>query len=616
MAWAGRRFYVSGVRALLHRVPDMNSLVAVGTGAAFAYSVVATVAPGVLARAGVIPDVYYEAVIIILALVLAGRAVEARARRQTADALRQLARLQPTAATVVDGIQERTVPLDRVQRGDLLLVRPGERIPVDGDIFDGTSTVDESLLTGESMPATRGPGDAVTGGTLNLTGALRLRATRVGPDGTLAQIVRLMREAQASRAPIQQLADRVSLIFVPVVMALAVVTVAAWLIAGGADAPVRALAAGVAVLIIACPCAMGLAVPTAVMVATGRGSQLGVLFKGGEALQRTGEVTTVVIDKTGTLTEGRPAVVAVVAAGLDENAVLQYAAAVERLSEHPLGEAIVRAAADRGLRLPAATAFAVEPGRGVAAMVEGRRVAVGTLEWVTAHGGDEASARAAEHRLGAVPLTPVFVVIGPRQDPETGDAARNVAVLGLADPLRRTSPDAVAGLRRRGLDVVMLTGDRRSTAEAIAAAAGIERVIAEALPQQKLDAVRALQRDGAVVAMVGDGINDAPSLAQADVGIAMGSGTDVALDAADVALMSGELPALVAAIDVSQAAMRTMKQNLFWAFIYNVIGIPIAAGILYPSFGILLSPMLASAAMAFSSVSVVANSLRLRSAGA
>ena len=604
MTWAGRGFYVSGFRALAHRVPDMNSLVAVGTGAAFLYSLAATVAPQWLAGAGVMPDVYYEAVIIIIALVLAGRAMEARARRQTAGALRQLAALQPATATIVGSGVERTVPVEQVRRGDVLLVRPGERIPVDGVVLEGASSVDESMLTGESMPVSKVPRAPVTGGTINAAGALTIQATAVGPDSTLARIVRLMRDAQASRAPIQQLADRVSAIFVPAVMAISLVTVAVWLMAGGEGAPVRALATGVAVLIIACPCAMGLAVPTAVMVATGRAGQLGALFKGGEALQRASEITHLVIDKTGTLTEGRPEVTDVVAVEGDRAPLLHAAASVERLSEHPLAAAVVRAAAAGGGGTAAAANFTAEPGEGVAADVDGERLFIGNAAWLRRNGVDDSRLAPHADRIAAEGKTPVFVA-----------GWRTAGVIGIADPLRPSSAEVVAELTRLGLRVVMLTGDRRATAESIARQAGIGDVIADVLPQGKVDAVRALQRDGGVVAMVGDGVNDAPALAQADVGIAMGSGADVAMEAADIALLGGDLRALLPALRVSRAALRTMKQNLFWAFVYNVVGIPVAAGVLYPAFGLLLSPVFASAAMAFSSVSVVGNSLRLRHAG-
>jgi P-type Cu+ transporter len=605
MAWAGRRFYVTGFRALSHGAPDMNSLVAVGTGAAFIYSLVATVWPTAFTVAGVMPDVYYEAVVVIIALVLIGRTLEARARRQTSEALQHLAELQPTAATVLDGGVERTVALDRIRPGDIVLVRPGERIAVDGIVVSGTGSVDESMVTGESMPVTRNEGTPVIGGTINRAGAIDIRATRVGPDSTLAQIVRLMQNAQASRAPIQQLADRVSAVFVPAVMTIAAVTVVIWLAAGGPGATVRALAAGVAVLIIACPCAMGLAVPTAVMVATGRAGAFGVLIKGGEALQRLAEVTTVVLDKTGTLTEGRPAVTRIVAVDGDDRTLLQWAAAVERRSEHPLAEAIVRAASETGASIPDVREFRSEPGRGVSGIVNDRRLFVGTAAWLDANGIDVAPVQLQADALAREAYTPVFV----------GEDTTPIGVLGLADPLRTEADEVVTELRRLNLDVVMLTGDRRTTADSIAAQTGIVDIVADVRPDGKVDAIRTRQSRGEVVAMVGDGVNDAPALAQADVGIAMGGGTDVALDAADVALMRGDLRALATAIRIARATMKTMKQNLFWAFVYNCIGVPIAAGALYPAFGLLLSPVLASAAMALSSVSVVSNSLRLRRAG-
>jgi Cu+-exporting ATPase len=606
MAWAGRRFYVSGVRALWHRAPDMNSLVAVGTSAAFLYSVTATVWPALFVRAGVMPDVYYEAVVIIIALVLAGRALEARARRQTSEALQNLVRLQPTTATIIRADQEESVPLEALRPGDVVLVRSGERVPVDGVVLDGTAVVDESMLTGESMPVTRGVGAAVTGGTLNRSGAIRLRATRVGPDSTLAQIVRLMRDAQASRAPIQHLADRVSAVFVPVVLLISLLTVTVWIGFAGPAAVVPAFAAGVAVLIIACPCAMGLAVPTAVMVATGRAGALGILIKGGEALQRLSEVTTIVLDKTGTLTEGRPAVTDVVALDGRSDALLQKAAAVESLSEHPLAAAIVQSASALADAYPAAADFRGEPGRGVAGIVEGKLVLVGSAAWLEEHRVPAAVLRPDIERLSGAGRSVVLVA-------EAGVAA---GLIAIADPLRPEAKEAVAALERAGFAVVMLTGDRRATAEHIAADAGIRSVIADVLPEGKVAAIQNLQAAGQTVAMAGDGVNDAPALAQADVGIAMGSGTDIALDAADVALMRGDLRLVLSAVVVSRAAMRTMRQNLFWAFVYNCVGIPVAAGALYPSFGILLSPILASAAMAFSSVSVVSNSLRLRRAAA
>jgi Cu+-exporting ATPase len=604
MLTTGRAFYERGFRALLHRAPDMNSLVAVGTGAAFVYSLIATAVPTFFARGGLEPDVYFEAVVIIIALVLAGRAMEARARRQTAAALRQLVALRPTVARLVEGTNEREVPIEQVRSGAVLRVRPGERIPVDGEVIEGAGAVDESMLTGESMPVPKAPGDRVIGATMNTTGALTVRATAVGPNSVLSQIVRLMRNAQASRAPIQELADRVSAVFVPTVMAISAFTFVVWFISADTAPLVRAFAAAVSVLIIACPCAMGLAVPTAVMVATGRGASLGVLIKGGEALQRAGDVTTVVLDKTGTLTEGTPAVVDIWTARGDEAETLAAAAAVEALSEHPLAGAIVRAARERGLSWPAATGFTSQPGRGAAARVGPRTVMVGNAAMLRHLGLDLERGLAAVERFATDGRTSVFVAID-------GELR---AVLALADPLRPSSQAAVQALEDLGLEVVMLTGDTRAVAEAIAREAGISTVVAEVLPEGKVAEITRLQRAGRVVAMVGDGVNDAPALAQADVGIAVSSGSDIAVDAADVALMRGDLRAVVTAMRLSRRTMKTMKQNLFWAFVYNVIGIPVAAGALYPSFGLMLTPVVASAAMAFSSVSVVANSLRLRRA--
>ena len=478
MSWAGRRFYVSGLRALRHGLPDMNTLVAIGTGAAFLYSLVATVWPGLFTAAGVLPDVYYEAVIIIIALVLVGRTLEARARRQTSEALRQLARLQPTSATLLEGETERVVPVDHVRPGDVLLVRPGERVAVDGVVIAGTGLLDESLVTGESMPVTESQESAVIGGTINRSGAIQVRATRVGPDSTLAQIVRLMRDAQASRAPIQDLADRVSQVFVPAVMGIAAVTVAIWLSVGGPAATVPALAAGVAVLIIACPCAMGLAVPTAVMVATGRAGAFGVLMKGGESLQRMAEVTTLAFDKTGTLTEGRPAVTDVLAIAGTPEALLRRVAAVERWSEHPLAEAIVRRARDGGLVVPDAGEFATEPGRGVRGVVDQQKVVVGTAGWLAAHGIDVEPVQAQAGALASEGRTPVFA----------GENNAVIGVLGVADPLRSEASRVVSDLQGLGLTVVMVTGDRLATANAIAAQAGIATVIAEVPPAGKVEA--------------------------------------------------------------------------------------------------------------------------------
>ncbi len=611
MGWAGRHFYTRAWAAFRHHAADMNTLVAIGTGAAFLYSAVATIAPGFFVANGVAPDVYYEAVIIIIALILTGNAFEARAKRQTSAALRALARLQPPTARVVRDGAELDLPIEQVRHGDVVIVRPGERVPVDGAVVDGESAVDESMLTGESLPVAKTAGDRVIGGTINRTGAFRLRATTLGADSVLARIVRLMRDAQGSRAPIQRLADRISAVFVPIVVSIAIATFVGWFVAvhaGGAtagEATVRGFAAAVAVLIIACPCAMGLAVPTAVMVATGKGAELGVLIKGGEALQRAGDLTTVVLDKTGTVTEGRPTVTDVAVApgaGLDADALVRLVASVERSSEHPLADAIVRHAADRGLALADARDFDSTPGHGVHGTVDGRRVVVGNERQLAAEGVDAAPLRDEALRLAGEGRTPVLAAVD----------GRLAGVLAIADPIRRTSGDAVRRLRAMGLDVVMLTGDTERTARAIAAQAGIERVVAGVLPEGKVAEVERLQGEGRVVAMVGDGVNDGPALARADVGIAMGGGTDIAVEAADVALMREDLAGVADAIRLSRRTMRTMRQNLFWAFIYNVVGIPIAAGVLYPAFGLLLSPILASAAMAFSSVSVVANSLRLR----
>ncbi len=615
VVWAGRSFYINGIRALLHGVPDMNTLVAIGTGAAFVYSVAVTVSPSYFVQAGVTPDVYFEAVVLIIALVLVGRALEARARHQSAAALARLVALQPSVATLALASGDREIRTDDVRAGDLLLVRPGERVPVDAEILSGETTVDESMLTGESMPVEKRSGDRLIGGTVNISGTVRATAAAVGPNSTLAQIVRLMRDAQASRAPLQQLADKVSLVFVPTVMALSLITWVGWLAFGGEGSGLRGIAAAVAVLIIACPCAMGLAVPTAIMVATGRGSDLGVLIKGGEALQRAGEVTTVVLDKTGTVTQGAPAVTTLSpAAGTTENELLRLVASVERNSAHPLAKAVVSMAHSRGIELASPDIFESQIGRGVAGMVEGSSVFVGNEDWMHAHGAGTDEWLKEAQTLSARGETVIFagVSVAAVAAPQTRVEGRILGLIGIADPIRATSREAIRLLRGQGLAVVMLTGDREATALEIARQAGIATVIADVLPAQKVEAVRSLQSSGAVVAMVGDGVNDAPALVQADVGIAIGSGSDVALDAADIALMRNDLTGVHAAIQLSRATIRTMKQNLFWAFVYNVVGIPIAAGVLYPAYGLLLSPIVASAAMALSSVSVVSNSLRLR----
>ena len=600
MAWAGREFYVRAWKNLRHGTSDMNSLVALGTGAAFVYSLVATVAPGVFISSGVAPDVYYEAVLFIIALVLVGRALEARAKHQTVRAIGRLVELQPATARVRAGGVEVDRPVADVALGDVVVVRPGERLAVDGVVVEGTSPVDESMLTGEPIPVVKGAGDRVVGGTVNGAGGLVVRTTAVGASTVLAQIVRLMQDAQASRAPIQHVADRVAAVFVPVVAALALLTVAAWWIFGGEAGAVRAFANGVAVLIIACPCAMGLAVPTAVMVAAGRGAELGVLIKGGEALQRAGEVTAVVFDKTGTLTEGRPTVaeVRVLTPHATAAQVLRWAAAVGSRSEHPLSSAIVAHARAERLDVPAPDAFESISGLGASGVVDGVRVRMGRADYVRDGGAAESGAVGGDDS----PATEVHV---------SADGML-AGIVWLTDRVRDDARPALDRVRSLGLTPVLLTGDRRGPSLAVAAAVGITEVVAGVLPAGKRDEVARLQQAGHVVAMVGDGINDAPALAQADVGIALASGTDVAVEAADIVLMRSDIRGVAQAIQLSRQTMRVIRQNLFWAFIYNIIGIPIAAGLLYPWFGLLLSPVLASAAMAVSSVSVVGNSLRLR----
>jgi Cu+-exporting ATPase len=606
MAWAGRHFYVRAWKGLRHRSADMNTLIAIGTGAAFLYSAIATLAPGVFGDSSRL-DVYYEAVILIIALVLLGNAMEARAKRNTTRALRQLAKLQPSTARVRRDGLESDVPIAEVHTGDIVIVRPGERIPVDGTITSGAGAVDESMLTGESMPVDRRAGDRVIGATINVSGAIEIEATSVGASSVLARIVTLMREAQGSQAPIQRLADRISSVFVPVVVSIAVATFATWMIVPDEPSLTSALTAAVAVLIIACPCAMGLAVPTAVMVASGRGASAGVLIKGGEPLERLAEVDTVVFDKTGTLTEGKPKVVDLwIAPDQDRDAVLRLVAAVESRSEHPLAKSIVEYSRGHGGRTEDTeiTEFRAVPGRGVSGTVRGRRVMIGTQTYLEQSGISSSAITDTTAAWTAQAPTVVLAAVD-------GQLA---AAFAIADTIRGESAAVVRALKDRGVRVVMLSGDRKAAADAIAKQAGVDEVIAEVLPDAKVEAIKSLQAAGRRVAMVGDGLNDAPALAQADIGIAMGSGTDIAAEAASVTLMRNHLGGVEQAIVLARRTMRTMKQNLFWAFVYNVVGIPVAAGVLYPAFGILLSPILASAAMAFSSVSVVSNSLRLRGA--
>ena len=605
MLWAGRHFYTGAWTAFRHHSADMNTLIAVGTGAAYLYSVAATAAPRFFVSHGVPTAVYFEAVVIILALVLLGNAMEARAKSQTAGAVRRLIDLQPKTARVVRGDRESDVPIAEVVRGELIVVRPGERIAVDGSVESGASAVDESMLTGESMPVEKAAGDRVAGGTINRTGALRFRATTLGADSVLGRIVKMMKDAQGTRAPMQRLADRISGVFVPVVLSISVVTFVTWYLATGTEGVVRALAAAVAVLIIACPCAMGLAVPTAVMVATGKGADLGVLIKGGVALERAGAVSIIVLDKTGTITAGKPTVtdVRIAAAAPDgESELLSLVATLEANSEHPLARAILAHAEAEQVTWSPAESFEAVPGRGTVGVVHGRTVIAGNAQLMRDRSIDLGDLLVDSTELATQAKTVVYVAVDGRLG----------GLFAIADAIRPTSAKAVSRLRALGLQVVMVTGDQSGAADAIARTAGIDTVLAGVLPAGKRDEVIRLQREGRAVAMVGDGINDAPALAQADVGIAMGGGTDIAIEAADITLMRSDLNAVADAVELSRATVRVMRQNLFWAFAYNTIGIPLAAGVLFPSFGILLSPVVASAAMAMSSVSVVSNSLRLR----
>jgi Cu+-exporting ATPase len=614
IAWAGRRFYLKAWSALLHKMADMNTLVALGTGTAFLYSAATTIAPGFFLAHGIAPDTYFEAGILIIGLVLTGNTLESRAKGQTAVALRKLVQMQPKTARVLRDETEYDLPLEAIQRNDLILVRPGERVPTDGEVISGKSSVDESMLTGESLPVEKTASDRVIGGTLNETGSFQYHATTLGADSTLAQIVRLLREAQGSRAPIQRLADRISAIFVPIVLGIAIVTFFAWHFFAPGLGIMQGFAAAVTVLVIACPCAMGLAVPTAVMVATGRGATFGLLIKGGEALQKLEKIDTVVLDKTGTITAGRPEVTDLLLpaeSSIDvfgdgqhssEDRVLRIAAALERASEHPLAAAVVRYAQQRGLNLPQSENFESQTGHGVVGIVDGNLTVIGNAALMKNNSISMQGLTAAVERLAEEGKTPLWIAIN-------GSLA---GIIAVADTVKPTSIEAIRQFHREGLTVVMLTGDNESTARAIARQVGVDDVIAGVLPAGKVEAVKRLQAEHRVVAMVGDGVNDAPALAQADVGITMASGSDVAMEAGDVTLMRSELTGVAVAIALSRATMRVIRQNLFWAFIYNVIGIPLAAGVLYPVFGLLLSPVIASAAMAFSSFSVVTNSLRLR----
>ena len=601
MFYTGWPIHRSGWLALSHRTADMNSLITLGTIAAFGFSLVVTVAPDVLPPEA--RGVYYEAVGVIITLILMGRLLETKAKAGTGEAIAALIGLQPRTATVIRDGGELELPIEEVLLGDLVVVRPGEKLPVDGEVAEGTSAVDESMVTGEPIPVTKGRGDVVIGATINQTGSFRYVATKVGADTMLAQIINLVRQAQGSKAPIQRLADKVSSYFVPAVIAIAIWTFVAWALVGPPPAFVFALVAAVSVLIIACPCALGLATPLSITVGTGKGATSGILIRSAEALETAHRLDTVILDKTGTITKGAPELTDVLAAqGFTDQEILRLVASVERSSEHPLAAAIVRGAQARGLDLAEPTEFDSVTGQGVIATLGGRRVLVGNLRLLDEAGIDPTPLTVWQEALASDGKTAMLVAVD----------ARPAGVIGVADTLKEGSAAAVAALKSRGIDVVMMTGDNRSTAAAIARQVGIGRVLAEVMPEHKSRAVRRLQQEGRVVAMVGDGINDAPALAQADVGMAIGTGTDVAIEASDITLISGALSGLVTAIDLSRATMRNIRQNLVFAFIYNGLGIPIAAGVLYPVLGLTLSPMIAAAAMALSSLSVVTNANRLR----
>jgi len=616
--WCGRSFYINAWKAFKRHAATMDTLVTIGTGAAYAYSVFATIFPGFFTAQGLMPDVYYEAAAVIITLILLGRLFENRAKGQTSEAMRKLMGLQAKTARVIRNGKEVDVPIAEVQLKDIILVRPGEKIPVDGEVIEGASTIDEAMVTGESVPVKKQPGDEVIGATMNKTGSFKFRATRVGKDTFLAQIVKLVQQAQGSKAPIQRLADRVTGWFVPAVIAIAIATFIIWYNVMGNVT--LALITTVGVLIIACPCALGLATPTSIMVGTGKGAENGILIKGADSLELAHKLQTIVLDKTGTLTQGKPTVTDFVTvngtANSNELKLLHLAAAVERNSEHPLAEAVVQYAQSQEVQLTEAQDFEAIAGSGVQGYVSSQLVQIGTQRWMTELGIDTQALQQHWDRLEYLGKTVIWIAVDGKAQ----------GIMGISDALKPSSANAVRTLQKLRLEVVMLTGDNRRSAEVIAREVGIKRVIAEVRPHQKAAVIQSLQTkqdssiqnpkskiQNRIVAMVGDGINDAPALAQADVGIAIGTGTDVAIAASDITLISGDLQGIVTAIQLSRATMRNIRQNLFFAFIYNVAGIPIAAGVLFPVFGWLLSPIIAGAAMAFSSVSVVTNALRLRS---
>jgi len=601
--WIGWQFYKGAWGAFKHRNADMNTLIAVGTSAAYLYSVTATLFPSFFEAGGIKPAVYFDTSALIIVLILLGRLLEARAKGQTSEAIKKLMGLSPKTARVIREEKEVDIPVEEVLVGDTIVVRPGEKIPVDGIVKDGKSAVDESMITGESIPVKKKAGDEVIGATINKTGSFKFQATKVGKDTALAQIIKLVQDAQGSKAPIQRLADVISGYFVPIVISIAIATFVIWFNFGPFPALTFALLTFVAVMIIACPCALGLATPTAVMVGTGKGAEKGILIKGGESLETAHKLDTIVFDKTGTLTRGEPEITDIVIQNdYSEEEILKYAASAEKVSEHPLGEAIIKRAREKKIELHDPKNFNAIEGHGIEAEVDGKKVLLGNLKLMQKQKIVVRNLEEKAEELAGDGKTPMYISL-------EGKAAGLIAV---ADTLKENSLQAVAKLKKLGLEVIMLTGDNKKTAEAIARKAGIDRVLPEVLPEDKVNEIKNLQSKGRRVAMVGDGINDAPALAQADVGIAIGSGTDVAMEASDITLIKGDLRGVVSAIELSKRTIKIIKQNLFWAFFYNTAGIPLAAGVLYPFFGILLNPIFASAAMAFSSVSVVSNSLRLR----
>lgn len=603
--WAGWQFHKGAYKALRHRNADMNTLISIGTLAAYLYSALVTFFPNIVASVGKMPEVYFDTATVIIALIILGRLLESIAKGRASEAIKKLIGLQAKTARIIKNNREFDILIEEVKVGDIVLVRPGEKIPVDGVIVEGFSTIDESMITGESIPVDKRKDDEVIGATLNKTGAFKFRATKIGKETALSQIIKIVQEAQGSKAPIQKLADQVTSYFVPVVISIAILTFMVWYIFGPAPAITFSLLNFVAVLIIACPCALGLATPTAIMVGTGKGAEKGILIKGGETLEETLKINTIIFDKTGTLTKGEPEVTDIIEVQdkeLSKEEILRFAGSVEQNSEHPLGVAIVKKAKEEGLKFDKPHKFQAIPGRGVEGKIKGKSIILGNLKLMEEKRIDTTPLFEELERLTNQGKTPMFIAINQKL----------VGILALADTLKNGSVEAIKKLHQMGLEIVMITGDHQKTAVAIAKTVGIDKVLAQVLPEEKANEVKNLQNQGKTVAFVGDGINDAPALAQADVGIAIGTGTDVAIESSDLTLISGDLNLVVVAIRLSRMTMRKIKQNLFWAYFYNSALIPIAAGVLYPFFGILLNPIFASFAMAFSSVSVVTNSLLLR----